>query len=119
MWKNESIQSCLVFVSLTLFSPPASRNIGDWWLAYWISHSRTENHLNSTMACHLRHVIPSGLTADQFGQRIHIVKDTVTFYLVVYGGLAVANSVKLFSFNCTKFILYFSLSDMYLGFSYC
>lgn len=99
----------ILVLPLKLFSPSASRNIGDWWLAYWISHSRTANHLNSTMA------IPSGLTVDQFGLHIHIVKDTVTFYLVVYGGLAIANSVKLFIFNCTKFILYFPLSDIYLG----
>ena len=45
--------------------------------------------------------IPSGLTVGRFGLHIHIVKDTVTFYLVVYGGLAVANTVKLFGFNCT------------------
>ncbi|XP_067031621.1 ATP-binding cassette sub-family C member 10-like isoform X2 [Acropora muricata] len=83
-----AIGSCLATsILLSLLLMQASRNIGDWWLAYWISHSRTENHLNSTMA------IPSGLTVDQFGLHIHIVKDTVTFYLVVYGGLAVANTI--------------------------
>ena len=35
------------------------------------------------------------LTADQLDlPHVHIVKDTITFYLVVYGGLAVANTVR-------------------------
>lgn len=80
-------------------SPSASRNVSDWWLAYWISHTRTTNstanHVNSTTAYQWNHVVPRVLTADQLGMHVHIVKDTVTFYLVVYGGLAVANTVRL------------------------
>ena len=87
-------------------SPSASRNVSDWWLAYWISHTRTTNstanHVNSTTAYQWNHVVPRVLTADQLGMHVHIVKDTVTFYLVVYGGLAVANTVRLQSQNIVK-----------------
>lgn len=76
----------------------ASRNVSDWWLAYWISHSRVTNstaaHVNSTTKYDLNHVISSALNPVQSGLQVHIVKNTVTFYLVVYGGLAVANTVS-------------------------
>lgn len=80
------------------FCSSASRNVSDWWLAYWISHSRVSNstareHVNLTTSYQWNHVIPPVLTTDQLGKHVHIVKDTVTFYLVVYGGLAVANTV--------------------------
>ena len=83
-----------------MFSLSASRNVSDWWLAYWISHSRVSNstarqHVNLTTSYQWHHVMAPVLDADQLGMRVHIVKDTVTFYLVVYGGLAVANSVRL------------------------
>ena len=93
---------CLILNSTVffLFSSLASRNVSDWWLAYWISHSRvtnsTANHVNATTTYHLNHVIPRVLHADQLGMHVHIVKNTVTFYLVVYGGLAVANTVRIF-----------------------
>ena len=94
---------CRVSKFFSLYSPSASRNVSDWWLAYWISHSRTTNstkgHVNSRTAYHWNHVMPKMLTADQLGMHVHIVKDTVTFYLVVYGGLAVANTVRLFLAN--------------------
>ena len=82
-----------------IFFPLASRNVSDWWLAHWISHSRVTNstadHLNSTTKYNLNHVILSALNPVQSGLSVHIVKNTVTFYLLVYGGLAVANTVSL------------------------
>ena len=81
-----------------MFSLSASRNVSDWWLAYWISHTARQ-HVNSTTSSHLNHVMALVLNADQLGMRVHIVKDTVTFYLVIYGGLAVANTV--IGLNCT------------------
>ena len=81
-----------------IFFPLASRNVSDWWLAYWISHSRVTNstadHVNSTTKYNLNHVILSALNPVQSGLGVHIVKNTVTFYLLVYGGLAVANTVS-------------------------
>ena len=78
--------------------PLASRNVSDWWLAYWISHSRvinsTADDVNSTTKYNLNHVILSALNPVQSGLGVHIVKNTVTFYLLVYGGLAVANTVS-------------------------
>ncbi|KAJ7321462.1 Multidrug resistance-associated protein 7 [Desmophyllum pertusum] len=72
----------------------ASRNVSDWWLAYWISHSRVSSnvstirqHVNVTSADQWGHVMSPVMTADQLGMH------TVTFYLVVYGGLAVANTI--------------------------
>lgn len=89
-----AIGHCLaISILLSLLLMQASRNVGDWWLAYWISHSRTGNHVNSTAAFHSHHVIQGGLTADNFGVHVHIIKDSVTFYLVVYGGLAAANTI--------------------------
>lgn len=75
--------------------------MSDWWLAYWISHSRGNNtaahhYVNLTSANQFNRLIPQVLTADHLGMHVHIVKDTVTFYLVVYGGLAAANTVWLF-----------------------
>ena len=86
-----------------MFALSASRNVSDWWLAYWISHSRDSNsiarqhnthqQMNSTTSYQWHHVMAPVLNADLLGLRVHIVKDTVTFYLVIYGGLAVANTV--------------------------
>lgn len=89
-----------LFILFTGCSFSASRNVSDWWLAYWISHSRgnstaTHHHVNFSSANSLNHLIPRVLTADQLDMpHVHIVKDTITFYLVVYGGLAVANTVR-------------------------
>lgn len=102
--------------SFSLCSPSASRNVSDWWLAYWISHSRTNttvNHVNQTTAYHGNHMLPSVQTAYQLGLHVHIVKNTVTFYLVVYGGLAVANSVRLFA--ALKTSLYLPFNYLFLG----
>ena len=82
-----------------MLSLSASRNVSDWWLAYWISHSyvsnaRAHQHVNLTRSSEWYQVIAPVLNADQLGMHVHIVKDTVTFYLVVYGGLAVANTVN-------------------------
>ena len=97
---------CLHFLDISnsfkgtplFFFSLASRNVSDWWLAYWISHSRVTNstadHLNSTTKYNLNHVILSALNPVQSGLSVHIVKNTVTFYLLVYGGLAVANTVS-------------------------
>lgn len=103
-WYQECIVSSFEQLSSFLFtgcSFSASRNVSDWWLAYWISHSRgnstaTHHHVNFSSANSLNHLIPRVLTADQLDlPHVHIVKDTITFYLVVYGGLAVANTVRV------------------------
>jgi len=94
----------LVLLSDTsLLSLSASRNVSDWWLAYWISHSHVSNstahqHVNLTRSSEWYQVIAPVLTADQLGMHVHIVKDTVTFYLVVYGGLAVSNTVNALTY---------------------
>lgn len=87
----------------SLFSLSASRNVSDWWLAYWISHSHVSNstahqHVNLTRSSEWYQVIAPVLNADQLGMHVHIVKDTVTFYLVVYGGLAVSNTVSALTY---------------------
>ncbi|XP_078352062.1 ATP-binding cassette sub-family C member 10-like isoform X2 [Oculina patagonica] len=94
-----AIGHCLATsILLSLLLMQASRNVSDWWLAYWISHSRDSNstareHVNLTTSYQWNHVIPRELTTDQLGMHVHIVKNTVTFYLVVYGGLAAANTI--------------------------
>lgn len=53
----------------------ASRNINDWWLAYWITHDSNQNNTSTENS-----------------------SEHLAFYLGVYGGLALANSVR---HNCS------------------
>ena len=92
---------------LCLFSLLASRNVSDWWLAYWISHSGVKNNnrhqvnmtgaLRWNNALHFQDYFPGLLIKDQLRSHVLVVKDTVTFYLIVYAGLAIANSVRFHS----------------------
>ncbi|NWU78711.1 MRP7 protein, partial [Onychorhynchus coronatus] len=81
----------------------ASRNISDWWLSYWISSiSQTAN--NSVMVCSASLPSPELLLFSIAGLVFPVqALDTtpvpsngsvdVNFYLVVYGGIAGANSL--------------------------
>ena len=55
----------------------ASRNISDWWLAYWISHEKQHHRDNRTIS-----------------SRGGSIDSTTKFYITVYGGLAGANTVS-------------------------
>ncbi len=73
----------------------ASRNVADWWLSYWITHSQDGYPHNIT--------IPSSVTLSNSHYSsvsdspfINIVSgsDNLYYYLGIYGGLALANSVS-------------------------
>ena len=68
----------------------ASRNISDWWLSYWISHSQGGHPSNTTPP--LNSSTMANITA---------ASDNLAFYLGIYGGLAGANSVSYAPRTCT------------------
>ena len=73
----------------------ASRNIADWWLAYWISHTHKPLQFddNSSVA-----LLPQdnfiGLQDTTNYTTLIAASDNLAFYLGIYGGLATANSVR-------------------------
>ena len=97
----------------------ASRNIADWWLAYWISHTHkpylhfdnNDNHSsvvlfpeaefpdlqNGSNSTHLTNLTAAG--------------DNLAFYLGIYGGLATANSVS----KCMIYNGHLSIKDKLCG----
>ncbi|NXB70326.1 MRP7 protein, partial [Donacobius atricapilla] len=96
--------SCLaISILFSLFLMQASRNISDWWLSYWISSiSQTAN--TSAMACSASLPSPELLLFSTPGlvssiQDLDKTPDPpngsvdVNFYLIVYGSIAVANSL--------------------------
>ena len=88
----------------------ASKNVSDWWLAYWISHSHshpgtllnttiphsTPNTLHSTPLDYTELLDSSGSGSGEYAV-LREASDNLRFYLGVYGGLAAANSVSALS----------------------
>ena len=80
----------------------ASRNIADWWLAYWISHSHKpylyfdNNDNHSSVALFLEGELPAPQNEnnDTHFTNLTAAGDNLAFYLGIYGGLATANSVR-------------------------
>ncbi|RUS92073.1 hypothetical protein EGW08_000097 [Elysia chlorotica] len=85
-----AVGSCLApFVLVALFFMQASRNLSDWWLSYWVSHTIKKIIPNET-------AITSIFTSEHF--RFSPTNSTssdenLRFYLGVYGGLAGANAL--------------------------
>ena len=89
---------------------PASKNVSDWWLAYWISqsHSHPGALLNTSSSPALSQTARSyspGVVDDAVllvgsvsgsanYTALREASDSLQFYLGVYGGLAAANSVS-------------------------
>ena len=73
----------------------ASRNISDWWLAYWISHNHKSSSSNNSSFDfhHMTSYHSSQPDSSLDDLHLQLKKDSLTFYLVVYGGIAAANSV--------------------------
>lgn len=97
------------------FPLAASKNVSDWWLAYWISHSHSHpgTLLNTTSSTFF--VTHSQLSTPLLGAYsptddvplvlessgnsstpvvLKEASDNLKFYLGIYGGLAAANSVR-------------------------
>ncbi|WAR19116.1 MRP7-like protein [Mya arenaria] len=91
-----AVGACLApTVLMALFLMQASRNINDWWLSYWVSHSEVpgQNVTNHSTPAGLQqylHSIPDNVTTPSM---LVTAGDNVMFYLTVYGCLAGANSV--------------------------
>lgn len=70
-----------ISILLFLFLMQASRNISDWFLAYWVSHSKRSD--NSTVYYHYSlHNLSTSLDVKQ--------------YLIIYASIGAANSVLTF-----------------------
>ncbi|XP_057315929.1 ATP-binding cassette sub-family C member 10-like isoform X2 [Hydractinia symbiolongicarpus] len=81
-WKavgNSLAASVIMFLLLM----QASRNVSDWWLAYWISHVKAND--NTTVYSDYRQEL----------SQTHVSHD-VKHYLYIYAGIGAANSVFTF-----------------------
>ncbi|XP_060564564.1 ATP-binding cassette sub-family C member 10-like isoform X2 [Ruditapes philippinarum] len=100
-----AVGTCLApSVLLALFFMQASRNINDWWLSYWVSHSQkpgeiVSNHSKSTFLLYhdtytdLQSDISRMVTINNSIYNMTTAGDNIVFYLTVYGCLAAANSI--------------------------
>lgn len=100
-WK--AVGTCLsASVLLALLLMQASRNVSDWWLSHWISNLQTKtgnvsmSELGASgVSPQLLLFFPGGLVSPV--TRLHSSYQNssteVDFYLTVYGGIAVANTV--------------------------
>ena len=96
-------------------SPSASKNVSDWWLAYWISHSYdhpgsllntttdslsllTDSSFSTSSSSSYMYdgvlLVGSGSGSAENSTVLREASDSLQFYLGVYGGLAAANSVR-------------------------
>ncbi|GFN76447.1 multidrug resistance-associated protein 7-like [Plakobranchus ocellatus] len=87
-----AVGACLTpWVLVSLFFMQASRNLSDWWLSYWVSHSHSSNSSSKTVA-----EVSSLFTSKIFSElstNANSSSDNLRFYLGIYGGLAGANSL--------------------------
>ena len=65
------------FMRFAFCSIIASRNVSDWWLAYWISEEKRDRMENKTVSSVNGSLDPN-----------------TQFYIIVYGALAGANTVS-------------------------
>ncbi|KAL4237303.1 Multidrug resistance-associated protein 7 [Mactra antiquata] len=79
-----AVGKCLApSVLLSLFLMQASRNINDWWLSYWVSHSeKPGQHVTN------KSVLPEDA---QWSHRNHLY--TERSFLFAYGGICAAKSL--------------------------
>ncbi|CAH1791548.1 unnamed protein product [Owenia fusiformis] len=93
-----SVGKCLapcVLVALLLMQ--ASRNVNDWWLSFWVTHS----HKHPGAIVNASSLLDNSVSIVQYSTTTpnssfhHLVEasDNVTYYLTVYGLLAAANSI--------------------------
>ncbi|KAK3092515.1 hypothetical protein FSP39_003868 [Pinctada imbricata] len=99
-----AVGQCLSPMVLSaLFLMQASRNINDWWLSYWVSHSHTaahhDNHsivkgpLSSSQDRSISDISTVIVTSTSRYSNLTQAEDNVTYYLMIYGILAGANSL--------------------------
>ncbi|XP_033736231.1 multidrug resistance-associated protein 7-like isoform X2 [Pecten maximus] len=100
-----AVGNCLApSVLLALLFMQASRNINDWWLSYWVTHSNSTNQDQpgntsgsswttgtDSQIIYSRFAVPADLSLGSNSTTDS--EDDVKFYLTVYGCLAGANSL--------------------------
>ncbi|XP_013401317.1 multidrug resistance-associated protein 7 [Lingula anatina] len=95
-WK--AVGHCLApLILISLFLMQGSRNINDWWLSYWISHSHPNVTVDnssqppghSEVQGYSYTTVPSTVNDSV----LRYAEDNVSYYLTVYGILAGANSL--------------------------
>ena len=96
--------------TLCTFLLSASRNASDWWLSYWVTHahnntSPTDNitwynitpaHGGSSSSTIISQLLAAIVGPNSSSHPIPLepATDNLVFYLGIYGGIAVANSVS-------------------------
>ncbi|VDI80258.1 ATP-binding cassette, subfamily C (CFTR/MRP), member 10 [Mytilus galloprovincialis] len=82
-----AVGTCLApLVLIALFLMQASRNINDWWLSYWVTHSHSQDSPVDE--------VYSGFGSLHEGwKNLTQAEDNLHFYLTVYGCLAAGNSL--------------------------
>ncbi|XP_053408287.1 ATP-binding cassette sub-family C member 10-like [Mercenaria mercenaria] len=96
-WK--AVGGCLAPSVLTaLFFMQASRNINDWWLSYWVSHSEkpgqlVSNHSKSAFLMYEDHFENQHSYISSSVHNMTTARDNIMYYLTIYGCLAGANSI--------------------------
>ncbi|GFR60827.1 multidrug resistance-associated protein 7-like [Elysia marginata] len=75
-------------VLIALFFMQASRNLSDWWLSFWVSHTPKESTVNGTEIASILISEPLRLPSSNSS-----TDKVLEFYLGIYGGLAGANAV--------------------------
>ncbi|XP_030051718.1 multidrug resistance-associated protein 7-like isoform X2 [Microcaecilia unicolor] len=85
--------ACVTLVAFFLMQ--ASENVSSWWMAYWISNLQKTSNRNASVSDFSPPSLPQSLmsmvTMAPAGQRNS--SSDVNFYLTVYGGIVVANSI--------------------------
>ncbi|XP_064395751.1 ATP-binding cassette sub-family C member 10-like [Halichondria panicea] len=73
----------------------ASRNVSDWWLSYWIAHSYNDSYASANITASVYIPHHSTLSSNTSIPILSLegASDNLAFYLGIYGGLAVANTV--------------------------
>ena len=80
------------YIQLT-YIHTASRNSSDWWLSYWVTHAHDGTSPNLTLTDF--NITPSHYQYIKPVIDIVPASDNLGFYLGIYGGLALANSVSI------------------------
>ncbi|KRY87397.1 Multidrug resistance-associated protein 7 [Trichinella pseudospiralis] len=75
---------CLAIL-LSLFLMQASRNASDWWLSYWLKHANNTKNNSIGIVAVQQH--------NDLVEEMNHLNGSQLYFLTVYSGLAVANSI--------------------------
>uniref|UniRef100_A0A914UUG0 Multidrug resistance-associated protein 7 n=1 Tax=Plectus sambesii TaxID=2011161 RepID=A0A914UUG0_9BILA len=80
------------FVVLSIFLMQASKNVTDWWLSYWVKHADKSSESDSNKnGSRTLSSTPNVSLQNSSGFQNEL--DDTTYYLYVYGGLALTNTL--------------------------